>query len=480
MSTTAAGEIEEHAKRRRTGISRSVCADIVALAHVVIVGAAAALATPFATLTEMPDGFVSETPRYVLIYAGILISLIYSEALRQGGYFRFDQLLDPWGTLRGTVWRFALIILSFIAASYSLGLTQLLSRGWLMAWTVIAAGGIAVLRFGTAIVLRRLSAAGGILCRRIVMVGSPTRANFIGEETKRGETSLEIYRTFEATHLEDAESADFQQLQKLVEAGEVDEILVCPQGESNDLMLNRVLDQLRRLPVHVCLAPHPLWITRGGRLSAIGDVPFYMVQRKPIDGWGIFTKMLEDRILGFLMLLALTPVMLACAIAVRLDSKGPIFFVQRRQGMAGDVFPIIKFRSMKVMEDGDDVQQATKDDDRITRVGRILRKTSLDELPQLFNVVKGEMSLVGPRPHALKHDEYYSALIKDYAARHRVKPGMTGWAQVNGYRGETNEPGKMEARLRYDLDYIENWSLWFDLRILILTVRAVLKPENAY
>lgn len=132
------------------------------------------------------------------------------------------------------------------------------------------------------------------------------------------------------------------------------------------------------------------------------------------------------------------------------------------------------------MEDGDDVQQATKDDDRITRMGRILRATSLDELPQLFNVLKGDMSLVGPRPHALKHDAYYSSVIKDYAARHRVKPGMTGWAQVNGYRGETSEPGQMEARLRYDLSYIENWSFWFDMRILLLTVKAVVKPENAY
>ncbi|MEM1380304.1 MAG: undecaprenyl-phosphate glucose phosphotransferase [Pseudomonadota bacterium] len=480
MSTTASGNVDESHKRRRNGISRDVCADIVALSQILIITAAAWLATHFATLTAAPDGFVRETPAGYLISAGFLISLIYSEALRQGGYFRFDQLLDPWSTLRGVIWRYGLIVLSFIAACYSLGLTQLLSRGWLMAWVVIASVGIGGSRFMTAFVLRRLSVAGGLLCRRIAMVGAPTRAHVIAEETKRTEASVEIVKSFDPNTLGDIESPEFKQLQKLVENGEVDDILVCPQGEANDAVLANVLDQLRRLPVHVSLAPHPLWITRGGRMSSIGDVPFYMVQRKPIEGWGIFTKALEDRILGFLMLLALSPIMLACAIAVKLDSRGPIFFVQRRQGMAGDVFPIMKFRSMKVMEDGDDVKQATKDDDRITKVGAILRKTSLDELPQLFNVIKGEMSLVGPRPHALKHDEYYSALIKDYAARHRVKPGMTGWAQVNGFRGETNEPEKMEARLRYDLDYIENWSLWFDMRILILTVKAVLKPENAY
>ncbi|MEM1409311.1 MAG: undecaprenyl-phosphate glucose phosphotransferase, partial [Pseudomonadota bacterium] len=374
----------------------------------------------------------------------------------------------------------ALILLSLIAACYSLGFTQMLSRGWLIAWALISIVGIISSRLLTASILRRLSAAGGLLCRRIVMVGETQRAGVIAEETSRTEASVEIVRTFDPAALKDPDSSDFHQLLEMVEGGAIDDIMVCPQGMDQDNTISAVLEQLRRLPVHVSLAPHPLWITRGGRMTSVGDVPTYMVQRKPIEGWGIFTKALEDRILGVVALVALSPVMLLCALAVKLESKGPAFFVQRRQGMAGDIFPIVKFRSMRVMEDGDDVKQATRDDDRITRVGAILRKTSLDELPQLFNVVKGEMSLVGPRPHALKHDEYYSALIKDYAARHRVKPGMTGWAQVNGYRGETNEPEKMEARLRYDLDYIENWSIWFDLRILVLTVRAVLRPENAY
>ncbi|NRA29966.1 MAG: undecaprenyl-phosphate glucose phosphotransferase [Parvularculaceae bacterium] len=480
MSSTVSEQIEQSSRRKRNGISRDVCADIVSGLHMVIITVAGWAATPFATLTESSDGFVSQPAAVVLISAAFLTSLIYSEALRQGGYFRFDQLLEPLGTMRGVVWRLALILLSLIAACYSLGFTQILSRGWLMAWSLFSVAGIVSARLLVSLILRRLSASGGLLCRRIMIVGTPQRAKITADETTRTETGVDIVRTLDPSLLTSVETPDFQQLQRMVEDGEVDDILVCPQGSEDDDTTSVVLEQLRRLPVHVSLAPHPLWITRGGRMTSVGDVPTYMVQRKPIDGWGIFTKGLEDRILGLLMTLALSPVMIACAIAVRLDSPGPIFFVQRRQGMAGDIFPIIKFRSMKVMEDGDEVKQATKDDDRITKVGAILRKTSLDELPQLFNVVKGEMSLVGPRPHALKHDEYYSALIKDYAARHRVKPGMTGWAQVNGYRGETNEPEKMEARLRYDLDYIENWSLWFDLRILVLTVKAVLKPENAY
>lgn len=447
---------------------------------VLLVTGAGALATPFATLVVLPDGMVIEASPVVLVSASFLTGLIYVEALRQGGYFRFDQMLDPWGTLRGVVWRYGLIMLSFIAGCYSLGLTQLLSRGWLIAWGVIGVVLVIVSRFIIARILSRLSAAGGLLCRRLVFVGPADRSEIIAARATATEASVEHVRTFEPEGLTAPETPEFQALQKLVEDGMVDDIVVCPKGDSDDRTMNTLLDQLRRLPVHVSLAPHPFWVERGGRMDAIGQVPTFVVQRRPISGWDTFTKILEDRIIGALLLLAFSPVMLVCAIAVKLDSRGPVFFVQRRQGMAGDVFPIIKFRSMRVMEDGDDVKQATKDDDRITRVGAFLRKTSLDELPQLINVVKGDMSLVGPRPHALKHDAYYSNLIKDYAARHRVKPGMTGWAQVNGYRGETNEPEKMEARLRYDLQYIENWSLWFDLRILVLTIRAVLKPENAY
>jgi putative colanic acid biosynthesis UDP-glucose lipid carrier transferase len=479
MSTTSPDKVVSHSRRKRRGLSREVCSDLVAWLTAGVVTAASVAATPFATLTQLPDGFVMATNSVVLVSAGFLTSLIYIEALRQGGYFNFDQLLDPWSTSRGVVWRFCLIILSFIAACYSLNLTQLLSRGWLLAWAGFSVVGIVILRFAVSWFLNKLAVSGGLLCRRIAMVGPDTRTQLIAERAERTETSIEVVRCFDVSQLSNPEGADFRTLQALVEEGTIDDIVLCPKGD-DDGEMEELLEQLRRLPIHVSLAPHPLWIKRNGRISTVGDVPTFVVQRRPIDGWGIFTKMLEDRILSFLMILALSPVFLICIIAVKLDSPGPVFFVQRRQGMAGDIFPIIKFRSMRVMEDGEDVQQATRNDDRITRVGRILRRTSLDELPQLFNVVRGQMSLVGPRPHALKHDEYYSALIKDYAARHRVKPGMTGWAQVNGFRGETNHPDKMEARLHYDLAYIDNWSLWFDLRILLLTFKAVAKPENAY
>jgi putative colanic acid biosynthesis UDP-glucose lipid carrier transferase len=188
----------------------------------------------------------------------------------------------------------------------------------------------------------------------------------------------------------------------------------------------------------------------------------------------------SDIVLASLILLLLAPLMLVIAVAVRLGSPGPVIFRQRRYGLYGEEIMVYKFRSMRVMENGDAVVQARKDDDRVTRIGRFLRRTSLDELPQFVNVLQGRMSIVGPRPHAVAHNEQYRKLIKGYMLRHKVKPGITGWAQVNGLRGETATLDKMEARIQYDLDYLRNWSLWLDLWIVLKTVKVVLTRENAF
>ena len=173
--------------------------------------------------------------------------------------------------------------------------------------------------------------------------------------------------------------------------------------------------------------------------------------------------------------------MLATAIAVKVTSKGPVIFKQRRYGADGKSIMVYKFRSMTVMEDGDTVKQAQKNDQRLTPIGGFLRKSSLDELPQFLNVLEGSMSIVGPRPHANAHNEYYRKLIKGYMIRHKVRPGITGWAQVNGCRGETDTLDKMEQRIRYDLDYLRHWSLFMDLKIIFMTVAQVVKREgNAY
>ena len=201
--------------------------------------------------------------------------------------------------------------------------------------------------------------------------------------------------------------------------------------------------------------------------------------RRPLEGWGSVIKTIEDYVIGLIALILLSPVMLAIAIAIKLQGQGPILFAQKRHGFNNAVFKVYKFRTMTVAEDGDTITQATAGDARITPVGRFLRRSSLDELPQLFNVIKGDMSLVGPRPHALAHNHQYARMIENYSGRHKVKPGISGWAQVNGFRGETSENEQMADRVRYDLAYVDNWSLWFDIKILILTIRAVVFPQNA-
>ncbi len=212
----------------------------------------------------------------------------------------------------------------------------------------------------------------------------------------------------------------------------------------------------------------------------MAGLPVLTLSETPLTGTRLLLKALEDKLLATLILIMVAPLLVVIALAIKLDSSGPVFFRQARRGWSGKVFHIWKFRSMYVHQpDGGVVKQATRNDPRITRVGAFLRKTSLDELPQVFNVLTGEMSLVGPRPHAVQHDEEYSQRIDSYFARHNIKPGITGLAQVRGLRGETGEIGRMQQRIEADIEYINNWSLWLDLVILVRTLGA-LTGRNAY
>jgi putative colanic acid biosynthesis UDP-glucose lipid carrier transferase len=214
--------------------------------------------------------------------------------------------------------------------------------------------------------------------------------------------------------------------------------------------------------------------------SQVGGIPVVSLHNSPFEGVVAWVKRLEDLVIGgMIVLLALIP-MAAIAVAIKVSSPGPIFFRQWRYGLCGKKIRILKFRTMNVCEDGPLVRQAAKNDSRITGIGRFLRRTSLDEFPQFFQVLTGEISLVGPRPHAVAHNEQYRSLIHGYMLRHIVKPGITGWAQVNGWRGETAELEKMEQRVRHDLEYIRNWNLLLDLKIILLTIFGNKKSRNAY
>jgi len=243
----------------------------------------------------------------------------------------------------------------------------------------------------------------------------------------------------------------------------------------------KFLDDLRDTTVSIYFLPDFfIFDMIQARVDSMNGIPVVGICESPFLGLNGIIKRITDIVLATSILILISPVMLILAAAIKLTSPGPILFKQKRYGLDGNEILVYKFRSMRMHDDGGLVKQATKDDDRITPLGRFIRKTSLDELPQFLNVLQGCMSVVGPRPHAVSHNEEYRKLIKGYMVRHMVKPGVTGWAQVNGYRGETDTLHKMEKRIEYDLDYLRHWSVYLDLWIVFRTIVVVFKDNNAY
>lgn len=272
-------------------------------------------------------------------------------------------------------------------------------------------------------------------------------------------------------------------LEKLIEqarAGEIDRIYITLPMRS-EARIKWLVEQLSDTTASVYIVPDVfVFELLHARSQNINGVPTISIFDSPMTGANTVIKRLEDIILSTMILCLIAIPMLLISAAVKLSSPGPVFFRQKRYGIDGRPIEVWKFRSMRVMENGDDVVQATRGDNRITPVGAFLRRTSLDELPQFINVLLGDMSIVGPRPHAVAHNEQYRGQIGSYMLRHKVKPGITGWAQINGWRGETDTLDKMQKRVEHDLAYIHNWSLWWDLKIVFLTVFKGFVHKNAY
>ena len=367
-----------------------------------------------------------------------------------------------------------------------------LSRVWLAVW--LLSGGLAF-AFARGLVgasLRKLHAAGHLTRRAVIYgTGALTDDLIAMLEADQG-TEIRIVGVFDerrvgrsiASPSEAARLGSLDDLVDVARAMRVDLVIVS-LPLAGERRLQEVAGRLSVLPADIRLPAHATQIRLSPRLySHVGPVAMIDLSDRPIADWGHVMKWLFDKAFGLVSLALLAPVMLAVAIAIKLDSRGPILFRQRRYGFNNELIEVLKFRSMYVdMCDRDATRLVTKGDPRVTRVGRFIRKTSLDELPQLFNVLKGELSLVGPRPHAISakaQDRLYDDIVAQYYARHRVKPGITGWAQIRGWRGETDTEEKIEQRVAHDLYYIDNWSVFFDLYILAKTPIALLKTENAY
>jgi Undecaprenyl-phosphate glucose phosphotransferase len=387
----------------------------------------------------------------------------------------------------------SVVLLIAIGVSFFAKAGDQLSRVWLGTYCVVGLIALIAFRRCLFLVIRRWTRQGR-LDRRTVVVGADQNGNALLQSlAAQRDSDVRVIGVFDDRG--DARAVlDINGRPKL---GTVDDLVEFARRTRVDLVIfsmpisaeNRILQMLKKLwvlPVDIRLSAHSNKLRfRPRSYSYIGNVPVLDVFDRPIADWDVVMKWLFDKVVGGLLLLAALPVMLAVAIAIKLTSRGPVFFKQKRYGFNNELIEVYKFRSMYVDKtDATASKLVTKDDPRVTPVGRFIRKTSLDELPQLINVVfKGNLSLVGPRPHAVHAkaaDRLYDDAVDGYFARHRVKPGITGWAQVNGWRGETDTEEKIQRRVEHDLFYIENWSVPFDLYILARTPFALAKTENAY
>jgi len=388
----------------------------------------------------------------------------------------------------------AFVFLLFIGASFIVKLGSEISRLWLSAFFFVGLAALITQRLLLRTMVRRW-ARQGRLDRRTIVVGSDKNGEELVEALKsQDDSDIDVLGVFDDRN----DSRALDTCAGSPKLGKVDDIIEFARRTRVDLVLfalpisaeTRILEMLKKLwvlPVDIRLSAHTNKLRfRPRSYSYLGEVPTLDVFEAPITDWDLVMKWLFDHVGGFLILLLALPVMGLVALAVKLDSPGPVIFRQKRFGFNNERIDVFKFRSMyHHMADPTAAKVVTKNDARVTRVGRFIRKTSLDELPQLFNVVfKSNLSLVGPRPHAVQgklQSRLFDEAVDGYFARHRVKPGITGWAQINGWRGEVDTDEKIQKRVEFDLYYIENWSVLFDLYILLKTPLALMtKNENAY
>jgi Undecaprenyl-phosphate glucose phosphotransferase len=407
---------------------------------------------------------------------------LYTIAAFANAHRQLPRLLIGWSVTVGLL----------LAGVFFLKLAPDFSRVWLALW--YAGGAIALIVYRTGVAaLTKQGLAKGRLTRRALVYGTgPACERLINALNADPASDIRVCGVFDDRGLDRSSRSvagcpnlgNLDALMHYCRRAHID-MLVVALPVSAETRLLQLIKTLWVLPVDIRLAAEASRLRFAPRAySFAGTVPLIDVIDRPIADWSIVAKWVFDKLVATVALVGLAPVMALVALAVKLDSKGPVLFRQKRYGFNNELIEIYKFRSMYADQaDANAARLVTRGDPRVTRVGRFIRKTSLDELPQLLNVLKGELSLVGPRPHALEAkaaDRLYQDVVDGYFARHKVKPGITGWAQVNGWRGETDTEEKTRKRVEHDLYYIDNWSVLLDLYILLRTPIALLRGENAY
>lgn len=419
----------------------------------------------------------------VVVISGVLFRWfdVYAEECIFSRRLPIQRLLSAWAVAFAVVLGFA----------FALKISSSFSRIWVVSWFCVGAGTLVGSRLVLSQWISNLARANALADRWVILGAGECGQRFAAQIDKIDDpcTKLLGFVDDRKTRVPRVSNGydvlgNTEYLMDLIRADMVDQVFVALPWTASD-RLTQLVEQLALTPVRVSLVADPLGVEFPNRtIRHVGKVPTLQLLDRPLAGWPIVTKAVEDRLIAALVLIFIAPLMALIALAVKIDSPGPAFFRQKRFGYNNKIIEMWKFRTMYA--DGinsNGAVQAIRNDSRVTRLGRFLRKSSLDELPQFINVLAGDMSVVGPRPHPIElrsNGLPFEKIVSRYAARHRVKPGITGWAQVNGWRGETDTPKKLQKRVEYDLYYIDNWSIWFDLVIIFKTIFVICKDDNAY
>ncbi len=422
-------------------------------------------------------------------FAATLAAAIFAFAAEVSHLYGSWRIYSLWQEALELLMVFGIVVMAMTALAFLAKSSADYSRVVITIWGLLAFSCLVLER----IVIRetlRLARAQGRNTRSLAIAGSGASAATIARHVIAAEwAGLEVAGFYDNGMAVGSHplagspievKGDLHALIDLARRGGIDYVYVALPTKEEDRIL-WLINLLADTTVSVYVVPDVfIFQLKQARWTNIGGTPIVSVYESPFDGVNGWLKRVEDIVLSIAILVVMALPMLLIALITRVTSHGPALFRQRRYGLNGKVVQVLKFRSMRVQEDGDTIMQAQKQDPRITPFGAFLRRTSLDELPQFFNVLAGDMSVVGPRPHAVAHNEQYRGLIPGYMLRHKVKPGITGWAQVNGWRGETDTLEKMEKRVEFDLEYMRNWTLWLDIRIVLLTIVRGFGGKNAY
>jgi Undecaprenyl-phosphate glucose phosphotransferase len=483
MNARASGRLAEFpsASRRSISWSESIVSGLVGVADTT-----ALMLTGLFYYFLFP-GWTAETYQTYLAVMAVAVGLTLS-VFHYAGLYECNTIVSWPSRMRQMLLLSLLVALVLLTLALALRISDHFSHLWFFASFLTSPIVIFGLRGCAKLCIRQLAEAG-MLVRSVAIVGAGGQAQHLVSRLRLQDAPWKrVVGIFDDRRTRISRDVSgfpvlgtLDDLVRYVRLGRVQDVVIALPWSADERLVG-IIRNLRLLPVHIYLGSDLIgYHFPRHREQMLEGVSVLEIASAPLTGWSGLIKKIEDKVVAAGLIALLLPLLMLIALMVRLDSPGPVLFRQKRYGFNNQEIVVYKFRTMhhnRPSEVG--VPQARRNDPRITRIGRVLRATSLDELPQLFNVLQGNMSMVGPRPHAVEHNEQYALLIGGYHGRHKVKPGITGWAQINGFRGETDTLDKMRARVEHDVFYIENWSLWFDLKVMLLTALGGWTSKNAY